>query len=148
LPVRESGGPAGPVAQWLEPAAHNGLVPGSSPGRPTNEIRSLANRISGHRTRNASSRRDCSSSALAGQFEQLYSWINVNNFSQVFSPGLDTQDALLARGAAGDPSFTIRIPNGKPIRIPSLPQFIVTRGTAYYLLPRMKTLRRIAGLSE
>jgi hypothetical protein len=25
----------GPVAQWLEPAAHNGLVPGSSPGRPT-----------------------------------------------------------------------------------------------------------------
>src|SRR6185437_4792349 len=26
---------AGPVAQWLEPAAHNGLVPGSSPGRPT-----------------------------------------------------------------------------------------------------------------
>jgi hypothetical protein len=27
--------PAGPVAQWLEPAAHNGLVPGSSPGRPT-----------------------------------------------------------------------------------------------------------------
>jgi hypothetical protein len=26
---------AGPVAQWLEPAAHNGLVPGSNPGRPT-----------------------------------------------------------------------------------------------------------------
>ncbi len=25
----------GPVAQWLEPAAHNGLVPGSSPGGPT-----------------------------------------------------------------------------------------------------------------
>jgi len=26
---------AGPVAQWLEPAAHNGLVGGSSPSRPT-----------------------------------------------------------------------------------------------------------------
>ena len=25
----------GPVAQWLEPAAHNGLVGGSSPSRPT-----------------------------------------------------------------------------------------------------------------
>jgi hypothetical protein len=25
----------GPVAQWLEPAAHNGLVAGSSPARPT-----------------------------------------------------------------------------------------------------------------
>jgi hypothetical protein len=28
--------PVGPVAQWLEPAAHNGLVAGSSPARPTN----------------------------------------------------------------------------------------------------------------
>jgi hypothetical protein len=28
---------AGPVAQWLEPAAHNGLVAGSSPAGPTNE---------------------------------------------------------------------------------------------------------------
>ena len=27
--------PVGPVAQWLEPAAHNGLVAGSSPARPT-----------------------------------------------------------------------------------------------------------------
>ena len=26
----------GPIAQWLEPTAHNGLVPGSSPGGPTN----------------------------------------------------------------------------------------------------------------
>src|SRR6267378_7338259 len=29
---------AGPVAQWLEPAAHNGLVAGSSPAGPTKEI--------------------------------------------------------------------------------------------------------------
>src|SRR5258708_40051839 len=28
---------AGPVAQWLEPAAHNGLVAGSSPAGPTNK---------------------------------------------------------------------------------------------------------------
>src|SRR6185369_2777041 len=27
----------GPVAQWLEPAAHNGLVAGSSPAGPTSE---------------------------------------------------------------------------------------------------------------
>jgi hypothetical protein len=31
----------GPVAQWLEPAAHNGLVGGSSPPGPTNNINSL-----------------------------------------------------------------------------------------------------------
>jgi hypothetical protein len=29
------GSSAGPVAQWLEPAAHNGLVAGSSPAGPT-----------------------------------------------------------------------------------------------------------------
>src|ERR1700722_11055023 len=31
----------GPVAQWLEPAAHNGLVAGSSPAGPTNDFRGL-----------------------------------------------------------------------------------------------------------
>jgi hypothetical protein len=31
----------GPVAQWLEPAAHNGLVGGSSPSRPTNSFTGL-----------------------------------------------------------------------------------------------------------
>ena len=30
---------AGPVAQWLEPAAHNGLVAGSSPAGPTSRSR-------------------------------------------------------------------------------------------------------------
>ncbi len=29
-------GATGPVAQWLEPTAHNGLVAGSSPAGPTN----------------------------------------------------------------------------------------------------------------
>src|SRR6185312_2110529 len=28
----------GPVAQWLEPTAHNGLVGGSSPPGPTNDV--------------------------------------------------------------------------------------------------------------
>jgi deferrochelatase/peroxidase EfeB len=89
--------------------------------------------------------------SLAGQFEQLYSWINVNNFSDVF-PDLDTQDALLANRVSpsdGDPSFTIPLPPGSsPIPIPSLPQFVVTRGTAYCLLPSIPTLRRIAGMAE
>ncbi len=34
----------GPVAQWLEPAAHNGLVAGSSPARPTRASRERRNR--------------------------------------------------------------------------------------------------------
>src|SRR5262245_47158248 len=40
-------GRAGPVAQWLEPTAHNGLVGGSSPPGPT----SLSNRLAVERTR-------------------------------------------------------------------------------------------------
>jgi hypothetical protein len=36
---------AGPVAQWLEPAAHNGLVAGSSPAGPTIIVHSLLKRL-------------------------------------------------------------------------------------------------------
>ena len=89
--------------------------------------------------------------SLAGQFEKLYSWINVNDFNNVFSPGFDTQDALLANRSlpsAVDRSFTIPISENASIKIKSLPQFIITRGTAYCLLPSMRTLRRVAGLSE
>src|ERR1700761_3348187 len=35
---RVRGMSAGPVAQWLEPAAHNGLVAGSSPAGPTTKL--------------------------------------------------------------------------------------------------------------
>ena len=34
--------------------------------------------------------------SLASQFEKLYSRINANDFSKVYAPGFDTQDALLA----------------------------------------------------
>lgn len=44
-----AGRPAGPVAQWLEPAAHNRLVGGSSPSGPTKISKDLyrAARIAG-----------------------------------------------------------------------------------------------------
>jgi hypothetical protein len=35
----------GPVAQWLEPAAHNGLVGGSSPPGPTTGFKALRPRV-------------------------------------------------------------------------------------------------------
>src|ERR1700720_4711352 len=41
---------AGPVAQWLEPAAHNGLVAGSSPAGPTS-LRSRSELLPRHRRR-------------------------------------------------------------------------------------------------
>jgi deferrochelatase/peroxidase EfeB len=82
--------------------------------------------------------------ALAAQFELIYAWMNTNNFSDVFSPNFDTQDAMLAnRQVAGaDTSFTMPTPHG-PIQV-TLPQFLTTRGTAYCLLPSMSSLRAIA----
>lgn len=85
--------------------------------------------------------------ALASQFELIYSWINTNNFSPLFSPNFDTQDALLANRATPDidTTFTIPIPGAaKPLVLPKLPQFIVARGTAYCLLPSIPTLKAIA----
>src|SRR5690349_13327954 len=38
--IASTGVAVGPVAQWSEPAAHNGLVGGSSPSRPTTYHRS------------------------------------------------------------------------------------------------------------
>jgi deferrochelatase/peroxidase EfeB len=80
---------------------------------------------------------------LASQFELVYSWMNQNIFSPLFSS--DTQDAVLANRATpqADTSFTIPT-QGAPVVIASLPQFLVTRGTAYFLLPSITTLRNIA----
>jgi len=84
--------------------------------------------------------------ALAAQFELIYSWMNQNNFSSLFSPGYDTQDAVLANRATpqADTSFTIPLPAKPAIKIATLPQFLVTRGTAYCLLPSVTTLCSIA----
>jgi deferrochelatase/peroxidase EfeB len=95
--------------------------------------------------------------SLVNQFEKLYTWINTNDFSPVFpNPNGATQDALLANRvppAAGnnsdvDLSFTIQLPNGNAIVIPTMPQFLVTRGTAYCLLPSIATLQQLAGMAK
>jgi deferrochelatase/peroxidase EfeB len=82
---------------------------------------------------------------LAEQFELIYSWMNTNNFSALFDPNYNSQDAVLANRATPnvDSSFTIPTQEGS-IKLSDLPQFIVTRGTAYCLLPSIQTLRAIA----
>jgi deferrochelatase/peroxidase EfeB len=83
--------------------------------------------------------------SLANQFELLYSWINTTNFSDIF-PNQQGQDALIANRSmpGADSSFTIPTDKG-PITIDEMPQFVVTRGTAYCLLPSISTLKSIAG---
>jgi deferrochelatase/peroxidase EfeB len=96
---------------------------------------------------------------IAGQFEKLYSWMNYNNFSgkSIFSIKHPPQDALLGtRDAANSSafpgavrSFTIPLDNGisnSSINIPTMPQFLKTRGTAYFLLPSMSSLATLAGI--
>lgn len=91
---------------------------------------------------------------LSSQFETLYGWINMNNFSNVFNPADNTpQDPLVANRIVPlpgnvDPDFTIPMADGNNIVVQGpLPQFVVTRGTAYFLLPSISALKEIA-LSE
>lgn len=88
--------------------------------------------------------------SIANQFERLYGWFNQNDFSSVFKirHGKYAQDAVL--GSRNNPNaantFLIPTADGDPIVFPDLPRFIVTRGTAYCLLPSRATLRSIAGI--
>jgi len=86
--------------------------------------------------------------SFATQFEMLYSWINTTNFSNVF-PSQQGQDGLIAnRDMPGaDTSYSIPTADG-PVTIDSLPHFVITRGTAYCLLPSISTLKSIAGINE
>jgi deferrochelatase/peroxidase EfeB len=92
----------------------------------------------------------------ARQFELLYSWMNMNNFSSVFPPTDPAfpQDALLGNRNPGnslpvDTNFNIPMSDGKgDIPFNNLSNFIVTRGTAYCLLPSLASLRKIAGIKD
>lgn len=84
--------------------------------------------------------------SLSGQFELLYSWINTTNFSDLIPIGQQQgQDGLIANRSlpGADNSYTIPMEKGA-VKIASLPQFVVTRGTAYCLLPSLSTLKSIA----
>jgi deferrochelatase/peroxidase EfeB len=97
---------------------------------------------------------------INGQFETLYGWMNMNNFSPVFPKSPTPQDALVANRPTPpipsnmNPTFTIPMADGTPVIVPDpagtnpyLPQFVVTRGTAYFLLPSISALMGIAGVS-
>jgi Dyp-type peroxidase family len=85
--------------------------------------------------------------SLRRQFQLIMRWINSNDFSPVFGSGMPVgQDPLFgARGLSNKrPPFRIQISTTKTIEIP-LPEraFVRSRGTAYLLLPGVKTISRI-----
>jgi deferrochelatase/peroxidase EfeB len=92
--------------------------------------------------------------SLAGQFEKISSWFNINNFSPVFS-GIPSypQDAVLGNRSTNrgltNTQFSIPLPAESgpcPAFNFKLPDLLITRGSAYCLLPGINTIRQLAGL--
>jgi deferrochelatase/peroxidase EfeB len=90
--------------------------------------------------------------SFSRQFEQIYSWFNMNNFSSVFpDDDLYPQDAVMGnRNQNTNPvgtDFDIPMSDGQgDLTFSNLDIFIVTRGTSYCLLPGLASIRLIAGL--
>jgi deferrochelatase/peroxidase EfeB len=91
--------------------------------------------------------------SFSRQFEQIYSWFNMNNFSSLFpDDALYPQDAVLGNRNPQNTlpvgtDFDIPMSDGKgDITFSNLATFIVARGTAYCLLPSLSSIRLIAGL--
>jgi hypothetical protein len=82
--------------------------------------------------------------ALASQFELIYGWMNTNNFSPLFGPDFDTQDAVVSNRLVPGADQSFSMPTAKGTIKVTLPQFITTRGTAYCLLPSIASLKEIA----
>ena len=80
------------------------------------------------------------------QIYTLTRWMKVTNFSPLFRGRTNAQDALFANrdnpGAATD--MVIPTEDG-PVSLPGLPNFIRSKGIAFFLLPSMPTLRALAG---
>jgi len=85
--------------------------------------------------------------SFANQFEMVSGWINRNNFTPPLSGEYPMpQDAILANRQVSGTTNTFEIPispDGKSTITPppTLTQFIITKGSAYCLLPSLSTLR-------
>ena len=88
--------------------------------------------------------------SLAAEFELISVWMNTNNFTDSLSTmATPPQDALLANRLVSGNSLSFSIPVEGPAipppktisPAPVLPQFIVTKGSAYCLLPSLSALR-------
>ena len=82
------------------------------------------------------------------QFYTLMAWISINNFSPVFGRGrLHDQDTLFGNRRYPRASREWNIPGDPEIPVVSgLPDFVRTRGTAFFILPSLRTLSAIGGV--
>jgi deferrochelatase/peroxidase EfeB len=75
----------------------------------------------------------------------LCAWMNRNDFSPVFGVSRRTQDPLTGNRAFPGTIATLRIP-GEPrdLIVEALPDFLTTKGTAFFLYPGQATLEQLA----
>jgi hypothetical protein len=79
--------------------------------------------------------------SLNRQFEKLLGWINHNDFGFDFED-LRGQDSILGNADYPGASRSIRLPHEHgTLSLPARPTFVHTKGTAYFFLPSMSTLR-------
>jgi Dyp-type peroxidase family len=83
-------------------------------------------------------------SSLERQFQQIVRWMNQNDFSPVFSGKLGIRHDPLFGARSNDPNPSFHIPiQGGAVEVPLPKAFVRSRGTAYFLLPGLKTLDRL-----
>lgn len=80
--------------------------------------------------------------SIVRQFYKQAIWMKENNFSPVF-PNQHSQDPLANR-LTPDASNQFLIPTATGDRTVTLQDFVTTKGTAFFLLPGVQTLHRLA----
>jgi hypothetical protein len=80
--------------------------------------------------------------SIQRQFYKLTTWMKENNFSPSFTD-LRAQDPLANRHIPNASSEFI-IPTNAGIRKVTLQDFVSTKGTAFFLLPSLTALKRLA----
>jgi deferrochelatase/peroxidase EfeB len=80
--------------------------------------------------------------SILRQFYKLTGWMKANNFSPAF-PNQHSQDPLANR-LTPDVSSEFLIPTATGNRTVTLRDFVTTKGTAFFLLPGVRTLQKLA----
>lgn len=80
--------------------------------------------------------------SIQRQFYKLATWMNENNFSPSFT-NVRAQDSLANRYIS-KASSDFLIPTATGVKKVSLQNFVLTKGTAFFLLPSLTTLQILA----
>ncbi len=83
-------------------------------------------------------------SDIRRQFYTLTGWLKKNSFSPVYNANRRVQDAIVGNRKVAGASANFIIPSAEgPVTLKNLPDFVHTKGTAFFLLPSLSTLRAL-----